>query len=308
MLPLPRTSYEAPDTVEEAVRLGAEPGARFISGGTDLLPSMKQRVYQPALLVSTRRLAPLWGIEAGESGALALGAGLSLRHLATHPDVSRRYPALAAAARTVATPTIQGMATLGGNLMLDTRCVYYNQPAGWRAALGGCLKCEGTICHVAPKGKGCYAAQSADTVPVLSLLGAIAVFEAGSGTVRVPVAELYAGDGRDWITAPRGALLTHVELPAPGSPIAYRKLRQRGAIDYGLLLTAVQRHEGGFRAVISAVGPAPISVSAPDGATLEAAAYAAVQPLATHLPAATWRKKLVKVEVRRAVMELGQLG
>ena len=244
-------------------------------------------------------------VVAGESGALVVGAGLTLRHIATHPDVLLHHPALAAAARSVATPTIQAMATLGGNLMLDTRCVYYNQPSGWRAALGGCLKCEGTICHVAPKGKGCYAAQSADTVPVLSLLGAVAVFEALSGTVRVPVAELYDGDGRDWITAPRGSLLTHVELPAPQNPIAYRKLRQRGAIDYGLLLTAVQRNEGGFRAVISAVGPAPISVSAPDGASLEEAAYAAVQPLATHLPAATWRKKLVRVEVRRAVMELG---
>lgn len=305
MLPLPRTSYEAPDRIDAAVRLGAEPGARFISGGTDLLPSMKQRVHQPTLLVSTRRLRSLHETAVGEGGSLVLGAGLTLRHIATHPDVSLRYPALAAAARTVATPTIQAMATLGGNLMLDTRCVYYNQPSGWRAALGGCLKCEGTICHVAPKGKGCYAAHSADTVPVLSLLGAIAVFEAHSGPVRIPVAELYDGDGRDWITAPRGALLTHVELPAPGAPIAYRKLRQRGAIDYGLLLTAVQRHEGGFRAVISAVGPAPIPVSAADGAALEEAAYAAVQPLATHLPAATWRKKLVRVEVRRAVTELG---
>ncbi len=301
MLPLPRVRYEAPDTIAEAVRLAAEPGARYLSGGTDLLPSMKQRVHQPAVLISTRRLPGLRGVASGEAGSLVLGAGLTLRELAIHPDVLNRYPALAAAARTVATPTIQAMGTLGGNLMLDTRCVYYNQPSGWRAALGGCLKCEGHICHVAPKGKGCYAAHSADTVPVLSLLGAVAVFEALSGTVRVPVAELYDGDGRDWITAPREALLTHVELPAPGAPIAYRKLRQRGAIDYGLLLTAVQRHEEGFRAVISAVGPAPITVSAPDALALEDAAYAAVQPLATHLPAATWRKKLVRVEVRRGV-------
>lgn len=301
MLPLPRTTYEAPDTVAEAVLLAAEPGARVLAGGTDLLPSMKHRLFQPSVLVSTRRLVDLHRLGSLSGGGLSIGATITLRELARNADILSSYPALAAACRSVATPTIQGMATLGGNLMLDTRCVYYNQPAGWRAALGGCLKCEGAICHVAPKGKGCYAAHSADTVPVLSLLGANAVFATRAGRLTVPVSNLYGADGRDWVRAPAGALLTHVELPPPGAPIAFRKLRQRAAIDYGLLLTAVQRREDGFYAVISAIGPSPIAVSAPTAEALIDAAHQAVQPLATHLPSVTWRKKMVRIEVRRAL-------
>ena len=300
MLPLPRTAYEAPDTVDEAVRLAAEPGARVLAGGTDLVPSMKHRLFQPSVLVSTRRLPDLHRVDFFPGG-LSVGAAVTLRDLARNTDIQASYPALAAACRSVATPTIQGMATLGGNVMLDTRCVYYNQPSGWRAALGGCLKCEGTLCHVAPKGVGCYAAHSADTVTVLSLLGAVAVFATPPSQQSVPVATLYGTDGRDWIRAPAGALLTHVELPPPGAPIAYRKLRQRAAIDYGLLLTAVQRREDGFHAVISAIGPSPIAVSAPTAEALVEAAHYAVQPLATHLPSVIWRKKMVRIEVRRAL-------
>ncbi len=304
MLPFPRFSFEAPDTVAEVVRLATLPGAMLLSGGTDLLPSVKHRLFQPDVLVSTRRLRELHGYREGADGGLTLGAGMRLSELSRNADVRMRFPALAAAAATVATPTIQRMGTLGGNLMLDTRCMYYNQPAGWRAALGGCLKCEGTVCHVAPKGAGCYAAHSADTVPVLYLLGAVACFATTSGDLRIPVAELYGDDGRTWLRSPRGALLVTVDIPAAKAPIVYRKLRQRGAIDYGLVLTAVTREAAGFRAVISAVGPRPIEVS---GATAEAlvdAAMAVVQPLATHQQAVPWRRKMVKVELMRAVSGL----
>ncbi len=305
MLPFPRFSFEAPDTVAEAVRLSALPRAMLLSGGTDLLPSVKHRLFQPDVLVSTRRLRELRGVREGADGGLTVGAGMRLSELSRDAQVRLRFPALAAATASVATPTIQRMGTLGGNLMLDTRCMYYNQPAGWRAALGGCLKCEGTVCHVAPKGAGCYAAHSADTVPVLHLLGAVACFATTSGDLRIPVAELYGDDGRTWLNSPPGALLVSVDIPDAKAPIAYRKLRQRGAIDYGLVLTAVTREAEGFRAVISAVGPRPIEVS---GATAEAlvdAALAVVQPLATHQQAVPWRRKMVKVELRRAIGELG---
>lgn len=304
MLPLPRFALEAPDTLAEATRLAAEPGARLLAGGTDLLPSMKHRIFAPPLLVSTRRLAALRGVHPAEGGGLRLGAGLRLSELAENPDVQTRYPALAAAASSVATPTIQRMGTLGGNLMLDTRCLYYNQPAGWRAALGGCLKCEGSVCHVAPKGGGCYAAHSADTVPVLHLLGAVAEFATPTGPLRVPVAQLYPTDGREGPAVPAGAVLVAVDLPAPSATLGFRKLRQRAAIDYALLLTAVERGADGWRAVLSAVGPRPIEVAGATPEALAEAAYAAVQPLATHQQAVTWRKKMVRVEVRRAAAGL----
>ena len=303
MLPLPLTSYEAPDSVAEALRLSREPGAQIIAGGTDLLPSMKHRIFTPRLLVSTRRLAPLRGIVASADGSLDIGASETLGVIARNPDVARRFPALAAACRTVATPTIQGMATLGGNILLDTRCMYYNQPEGWRQSLGGCLKCIGDTCHVAPKGKGCYAAHSADTAPALILAGASAVFHTELGEEEVALSALYQDDGMRWLA--RSGVLVRVRIPALKNPIVHRKLRARGAIDYGMLLTAVSRSSQGWSAVISAVGPKPIRVSAPTPQSLAEAAFAAAQPLSTHLQPATWRKKMVRVEVGRAAAELG---
>ena len=122
MLPLPPLSWEAPDRLDEALALAAEPGARLIAGGTDLVPSMKHRLFLPTLVVSLSRIRELADIHV-EGAGLSIGAGMSLAAVARHPEVLRRHPALAAACRTVATPTIQGMGTLGGNLMLDTRCL-----------------------------------------------------------------------------------------------------------------------------------------------------------------------------------------
>lgn len=301
MFSLPPFRYAAPDALADAVGLLAEPDAIAIAGGTDLVPSMKHRLFRPSTVVSLRRLRELRGISV-EGGILSVGASTTLRELSRHRDVLAGWPALAAACRTVATPTIQAMGTLGGNVMLDTRCLYYNQPEGWRKALGYCLKREGTICHVAPKGAGCYAAHSADTVPVLWLYGASVVLASAAGERTVPLARLYTDDGAAWHNVRRGEVLTRMLVPS-GPLVAHRKLRTRAAIDYAQLLVAVSEDDRGARAVISAVGPRPIEVVAPRN-ELPDACYAAVQPLTTHAPAPPWRKKMVRVEVRRALASL----
>ncbi len=303
MLGLPPFRYEAPERLADAVALCAEPGAMPIAGGTDAVPSMKHRLFSPTLVVSLGRVSGIRGIAEDADGALSIGAGARLSDVAADERVRAHWPALADACRTIATPTIQRMGTLGGNVMLDTRCMYYNQPEGWRTALGYCLKREGTVCHVAPKGPGCLAAQSADTVPTLWLYGAHVVLASASGTRRVALSDLYTADGADGLAIRRGELLTHIVVPRGGAVI-HRKLRTRGAIDYALLLTAVTIGDTGARAVLSAIGPRPIEVRAPTLAELPEAAFSAVQPLGTHLVAATWRKRMVRVEVRRAVDDL----
>jgi 4-hydroxybenzoyl-CoA reductase subunit beta len=195
------------------------------------------------------------------------------------------------------------MGTIGGNVALDTRCVYYNQPAGWRTAIGGCLKADGTVCHVAPKGSGCYAAHSADTIPVLWLYDAVIFAASSDGTREIPVRALATDDGRVPGLRP-GELIVSVRVPARAAPVVHRKLRTRGAIDYGLLLVAVTLDEDGFHAVISATGPRPVEVHGRSAVELAEAAYSAVQPLGTHLASVPWRKKMVRVEVRRAAEAL----
>lgn len=302
MLPLPSFDIEAPDRLVDVVALAASPGARILAGGTDLLPSMKHRLFTPECLVSLRNLPDLRAISATEDGGLSIGATARLHQVGTDPLVQARYPALAEACASVATPTIQRMATLGGNVMLDTRCLYYNQPAGWRTALGGCLKADGTICHVAPSGAGCYAAHSADTVPPLWVYGAEVVLASAAGERRVALSDLYDVDGRTWVRIQPGEVLTQVCLPPPSSqPVIHRKLRARGAIDYPLLLVAVQRQGEGGRVVLSGLGPQPVEVVAERASDLPDLAYKAARPMATHQAAAMWRRHMVRVEVKRAL-------
>jgi len=315
MLPLPPFHLHQPLTLDAATRLLADhQGARLVSGGTDLLPSMKGGLFSPPHLVSTRRIERFSDIHVLDSG-LSIGAGATLREVAAHPRILGDYPALVAAARTVATPTLQAMATLGGNLLLDTRCLWYNQSSFWRGALGGCLKCDGEICHVAPQGAGCYAAHSADTVPTLLLLEAQVELVSTRGTRQIPLDALYLDDGMRWLSLEPGEILTRILLPPPPQArLTHRKLRARGAIDYPLLLTATRvdlddaGNPTGGRVVLSALGPRPVEVpgvgpllAAGDHAAVAEAAFQVAAPLSTHTWPSTWRKKMVRVEVQRAL-------
>ena len=318
MLPLPSFDLHQPVSLSQATALLSDlESPRIISGGTDLLPSMKYGLFNPPHLVSTRRIESFNAIS-GTKESLSIGAGASLSSVAAHPWVVRHYPTLAAACSTVATPTIQGMGTLGGNVMLDTRCLWYNQSTFWRSALGGCLKCDGEICHVAPKGQGCYAVHSADTVVVLLLLNAEIELASVHGTRRIPLDSLYTDDGIHWALLETGELLTRIVLPPPPrARLAYRKLRARGSIDYPLLLTAARmdldenQQPTGGRVVLSALGPRPIEVSNISEAIAESKheeaaelAWSQAFPMPTHQWSTPWRKKMVRVEVGRALAEL----
>ena len=244
MLRLPRFELRQPASLPEAVRLLAEagPAARVIAGGTDLLPNMKHELLSPPVLVSLARVTELRGLAVAADGALVIGAMTPLAEVAASPLVAARAPALAQAAGLVAGPQLRERGTLGGNLLLDTRCQYYNQSHFWRSALGFCLKKDGSACHVVAGGSRCVAAASADTLPALMTLGAEAVIEGPAGGRSLPVEELLNNDGaRPHRLAP-GEILALVRVPAVarGHRGAYGKLRERGAIDFPLLGVAVR--------------------------------------------------------------------
>jgi 4-hydroxybenzoyl-CoA reductase subunit beta len=300
MLPFPEFKLTQPDRIADLIELAAEPDTRLVAGGTDLMPNLKHRIERPRMVVSLGRINTLRGIEKTDDG-LIIGTTTTLSEVAQHLTVQSQYPALADACRTVGTSTIQNMGTLGGNIMLNTRCLYVNQPQGWRTAIGGCLKCDGNVCHVAPKGSGCYAAHSADTVPVLWLMGAHVRVISTRGERMISIADLYGDDGVVPTTLKRGEVLVSIHLPKPRGFVAHRKLRLRGSIDYAMLLCAVRREGSGASAVLSAIGPQPIEVHVDKASDLVEAAWAAAKPLSTHVMASTWRKHMVRVEVRRAL-------
>ena len=323
MMRLPRFRYYSPRTVAEAIaiRSDAGPDGAFVAGGTDLYPNMKRRQQTPKVVVGLSRIPELVRVRETNAG-ISLGAGLLLSQVEHDPRVRRTYPGLAHAVSEISTPPLRNMGTLGGNLLLDTRCNYYDQNYEWRQAIDFCMKKDGTICWVAPGSPKCLAVQSADTVPVLIAMGARAVFASAAGEREIAVEDLYRNDGIDYVTKRPDELLTEVVLPAGnGWRASYRKLRRRGAFDFPVLsVGAAVWREGGVvtaaRLVLGGVASAPIRLSASEAALTgralddasiadaSAAAAGPSRPMDNTDFSFLWRKGMTKNFVRAALADL----
>jgi 4-hydroxybenzoyl-CoA reductase subunit beta len=241
MLRLPQMGVATPTELDAALLLLATPGARLVAGGTDILPNLKHRLDRPPLLVSLSAIASLREI-AVEHDVLRIGAGATLTQVAELELVRTLFPSLAHAAGHVASPLIRNMGTLGGNVNLDTRCRYVNQTEFWRSAIGGCLKSEGTVCHVVPGGRNCVAAMSSDCVPVLISLDAAIVLRSPIATREVAAAEYFVADGTRHTVRKDDEITTEIRVPLPKSPrrAAYTKWSVRHSIDFPLVSIAVR--------------------------------------------------------------------
>ncbi|MGA7386979.1 MAG: 4-hydroxybenzoyl-CoA reductase subunit beta [Pseudolabrys sp.] len=228
-----------PGTVNEAIAACLkQPGSRFIAGGTDLIVNMRRGITRPDLLVDLSGIDELTEITANELG-MVIGTGVTLAALTRNPEIAGRYRALVQAAEAIAAPGHRAIGTVGGNLCLDTRCVYYNQSEWWRSANAYCLKNRGDVCHVAPQGQRCHAAFSGDLAPALLVFGAEIDIAGPQGQRRIPLSELYIEDGKAHLALTDGELLVALHLPANPPPSAYAKIRLRGAIDFPLAGVAV---------------------------------------------------------------------
>src|SRR5215468_6302771 len=183
--------------LEDVVNARAQhPDSRLLGGGTDLIVNIRRGIVAPAVLIDMNRVAELHEIKADEH-TLEIGASVKLADLAAHPDVAQHYPVVAQAAKFIAGPTHRNMGTVGGNICLDTRCLYYNQSEWWRAANNHCLKTTGDICHVAPKSRGvCFATFSGDLAPALLTLNAEVDLAGPNGRRCLPLERLYIGHAR----------------------------------------------------------------------------------------------------------------
>jgi 4-hydroxybenzoyl-CoA reductase subunit beta len=238
-----------PATVKEAIAARLRhPGSRFVAGGTDLIVNMRRGIVSPDLLVDLSGIDELSEIARDDYG-LTIGAGVTLAALARNPEIGTRYRALAQAAAAIAGPGHRAMATVGGNLCLDTRCVYYNQSEWWRSANAYCLKNRGDVCHVAPQGQRCHAAFSGDLAPAFLVFGAELDIAGADGQRRIPLSELYVEDGKDHLALADGELIVAIHLPANPPPSAYAKVRTRGAIDFPLAGVAVALKSAGSKVV-----------------------------------------------------------
>jgi 4-hydroxybenzoyl-CoA reductase subunit beta len=231
--------------------------------------------------------------------------------------------ALLQAASQVATPQIRNMATLGGNICLDTRCNYYDQSYEWRKAINFCLKKDGTTCWVAPGSPKCVAVSSTDTAPALIALGARVRLVSHADEREVALSDLYNNDGIHYIRRRADEILAEVLLDSlHGWKSTYWKLRRRGSFDFPVLSVAAAARfsKGGVieqaRIVIGSAASRPLA--AEEAATFltghslnqesiaEAAALAAriAKPLDNTDFDMTWRKRVTAEFVKYALREL----
>jgi 4-hydroxybenzoyl-CoA reductase subunit beta len=340
-LSLPGFKLLRPRSLEEAVEfLGthatpadtgdsptqAHSSIRIIAGGTDLIPSMRQKLFEPEHVLDLRGIVALRGIRPQSDGGVEIGALTTLRAIERSDFLGQHYPVLTEAAATVASPVLRNMGTIGGNICLDTRCLWYNQSLTWRKGCGFCIKKDGDLCHVAPGGSKCWAVFSGDTPPALLCLNAEIEIASAHGTRRIPLQEFYTGLGDDYRKLQPNELVTRVFLPtsSAGYRGVYRKLRVRGSIDYPLAGVAVvmKRSSNGdsdgpiadARIGITAVNPAPLLVKGAGdlltGKNLTEALAEAVgdlaartaKPLTTSALTPEYRREMIRVFTKRAIL------
>lgn len=305
----------------EAVALWhAQAGSAYIAGGTDLLPNLKHRFVTATTLVGVADALPRGCARVGDT--FEIGAGTRLAELAAMPELGP----IAEAAGLVAGPQLRNMGTIGGNVLLDTRCLFLNQSEFWRRSLGYCLKAEGTWCHVVGGPKTCVATQSSDTVPALMVMGARLRVLGRGGVREVELNDLFKFNGMDHLKLETGDLLTHIIVPVPsgGQRARYDKVRTRGSIDFPQLSVATAATLSGdgpapvvvaLRIVIGAVGPQPKALPglAPfvgepltDVAieSIAEIAFARTRPQASVHGDPAWRRHMARVTVRRALQAL----
>jgi 4-hydroxybenzoyl-CoA reductase subunit beta len=284
---------------------------------------MKRRQVEPKTVVALRNVDALRGIEWGRDGSLRIGPLETLRALERDRGVRERLPALHQAVASISTPILRNMGTIGGNLCLDTRCYYLNQNWEWRRAIHHCLKCGGDTCWTAPGSTKCWAVNSSDAVPVTIALGARFRLVSPGGEREVRAEDFYAvEDGREWLGKRADEVLTDIVVPPQdGSRGVYLKLRRRESFDFPVLGVAarVRGRNGVVEAadlVLNAVGPAPIRCPEAEaflaGRALDEAAIAKAADLASRVAKPldntdfmpSWRRKMVRVFVRRALEAL----
>ena len=313
-------------TIDQALRWRLEmPRSRLLGGGTDLIVNIRRGIGDgPGALIDVNGIDEMKTI-AGDGASLRIGASVKLATLAAHPLIRDHYPVLAQAAGSIAGATHRNMATVGGNLCLDTRCIFYNQSEWWRASNDHCLKHGGTKCHAAPKSTMCYATFSGDLAPALLVLDGKVEIAGRDGRGSIPLADLYTRDGRDYLSLAEEELVCSVTVSAaPGLRSGYDKIRVRRSIEFPLAGVAVALAREGdmlthLRVAITGTNPWPVLLEGTDalcGGGLDEAALEhldalvkrQVMAMKTTFISGHYRRRAAGVLARRLVRRLFDAG
>ena len=324
---IPEFEYLAPGDLQEALDCLASHGeeAVVLAGGTDLLVRMKQRLVKPRFVVSLKNLEGLRSIKE-KDGAIVIGAMTPLVEVLESEIVGKYLPALRQAVGKIGAPSIQHFrGTIGGNLCLDTRCLFYNQSQFWNSGRTPCHKNNGQTCYAEENSDRCRSANQSDGACALMALGCDVVLASSRGERVLPVEDFFTGKGESPFAIELDELMLEIHVPVPGEGAgsSFQKISYRSAIDFALVSAAVSvrvmdRRMEAVRIAVGGAGAAPLLLKEA-AATLmgkptdDARAIEATSNLAKRHASAfmvenlgsslEYRQKMARILVKRATKE-----
>jgi 4-hydroxybenzoyl-CoA reductase subunit beta len=307
---LPEFEYKKPKTIKKALQLYQANGgnAVYLSGGTDLVPRMKQRLEKPIVVIDLKNVTGLNKIELSRSW-LKVGANVTLYELKNHPFVKDALPAFAESLEATACETIQMRGTIGGNVLQNTRCLFYNKSDEWRKARGYCIKMGGQVCNAVKGAKMCFANYASDNAPALITLGAHVSLSGIDGKRQIPLDAIFSGKSGRPFALKSGEILTHIMIPTIKTRGSYLKIRVRDSIDYPLVGVAMSLANGKGCIAIGAIGGKPLRLDFKEDETgwvdrIAQESLNGVSPVANTVLSPAYRKKMVGVLVKRIARKL----
>lgn len=303
-------TYLLPSSIEEAVSLAKanENDFCFLAGGTDALVNKYQGNKENACIIDISRLKELKTVKQTQD-AIHIGALVTLYGLKQHEVLQQHAPALLQAAQEVASPVLRKTATIGGNVMCENRCSFYNQSEWWREAVGYCLKCEGDVCIATGGTKACFSKFVSDTAPVIISLNGMVELQDFDGKKTVPLESIYTGDGIQPRNIATTTLLTKIILPTDKTyRVVFNKLRPREAVDFTSLTTAVSlSYDGKIRIVVGGVDPMPVVVEGNAGediSSLVKKTLSKARVVDNDVYSRKYRREMLVLFVERSLKEL----
>lgn len=298
--------YIIPYTLREAMDMAIANSSQFkyLAGGTDVMVNRFQGNDNSTCLIDLSKISELKGIRK-EGDFLRIGALEILEELKYIEELREEFPMLIEAALSVGSPLVRMTATLGGNILCENRCLYYNQSEWWREAVGYCLKCDGDICIATGGKNACYSELVSDTSPALIAMDTEIEWMDESGTHRKKLEKIYTGDGVTPRNLPGEAIVTALYLPRGREfKYAFYKLRERESLDYTSLTTAMTLDkDGNVKLAMAGVDPKPVVVEGSAADNQEEfirRAYKGARAIDNDMYSRKYRKEMIRVYLKKS--------
>lgn len=302
--------YILATTVQEAIEqaIANKGNFKYLAGGTDVMVNKFQGNETSGCLIDITKIAELKGI-AKQGNFLRIGALEILEELKFNSDLKNEFPMLIEAALSVGSPLIRKTATLGGNVLCENRCLYYNQSEWWRESVGYCLKCDGDICIATGGKNACFSELVSDTAPALIAMDAEIEYIDENSKHQQPLESIYSGDGVKPLNLSETAIVTAILLPLNrGFKTAFFKLRERESLEFTSLTSAVAIDKNGtLKIALSGVDPKPVVVEGTindDKAALIKKAIKGARAVDNDMYSRKYRREMITVYLERSFKQL----